>query len=207
MIDIEAIFEGAVVPEWLEHFQDEPLVALQDLLVGGADLGMLSADDPTSVLLDWLEGLGAKSGFPVQVDQTLALERDYCAWGQPVLEAAGSATMTAVAWCRAADVIAMDERLDRAAGRSSRPCGCDRVFLGLLLSKAGAGTHKGGRGSPWPATSATAACWTTGGVYAGSRPRSRGIAAATASRGCAGCLRPEDSPARSPRGWHSSAAR
>ena len=105
---------------------------------------MLSADDPTSVLLDWLEGLGAKSGFPVQVDQTLAQWIDR-AWGQPVLEAAGSATMTAVAWCRAADVIAMDERLDRAAGRLRDHVVRDRVFLHALVE----GRSRDPQGRAW----------------------------------------------------------
>jgi len=145
MIDLKEIFEGAVVPDWLRQFQQEPVEALEDLLTGGADLGPLNADEPSGVLLDWLDGLGRQSDFPQEVDAALAQWIDR-SWGNPMLPgAASSATLTAVAWCRAGDVIAMDERLDRAAGQLRLCVLEDRFFLDALTE----GRSRDPQGRAW----------------------------------------------------------
>ena len=145
MIDLKEVFQGATVPRWLLRFQEEPLAALEDLLVGAGDLGPLAADEPSGVLLDWLDGLGQRTEFPKEVDAALAQWIDR-SWGNPMLPgAASSATLTAVAWCRAGDVIAMDERLDRAAGQLRIHVLENRFFLDALTE----GRSRDPQGRAW----------------------------------------------------------
>ena len=72
MIEFDVIFEGARVPTWLRAFERAPLEAVEDLLVGRADLGLLSAEEPSALLLDWLAGIGDQDGFAGEIDETLA---------------------------------------------------------------------------------------------------------------------------------------
>ena len=132
MIEFNAIFEGARVPAWLREFERAPVDAVEALLVGRADLGLLSAEEPSTLLLDWLAGIGDQDGFAREIDEALAswIRRS---WGNPTLEKANqSASLTSVAWCRAADVIAMDERLDDSADCLRQMVINDRRFLNTL---------------------------------------------------------------------------
>jgi len=132
MIEFDVIFEGARVPTWLRAFERAPLEAVEDLLAGRADLGLLSAEEPSALLLDWLAGIGDQDGFADEIDEALAWWIDN-SWGNPTLESANrSASLTAVAWCRAADVIAMDERLDKSADYLRQHVTNDRRFLNAL---------------------------------------------------------------------------
>lgn len=137
MIDFERIFEGAPVPGWLLHFGADPDEAVEDLLVGRALLEDLGVAEPAELLLDWLEGLGAQPEFVAATDQALARWIDR-SWGVPALPSAlGSAVLTGVAWCRAAEVIAADPRLTLAARRLRVHLLSDRTFLaGLSEARA-----------------------------------------------------------------------
>jgi len=103
LLALDHTFAGRRVPPWLRRFEAAPEEALQDLLLGGADLGHLNPADPERVLLDWIESLGPGSGLLAAVDRALAswIERS---WGDPDPEGLGAA-VSAVAWCRAADLI------------------------------------------------------------------------------------------------------
>ena len=100
---LDHTFAGRRVPPWLRRFEAAPEEALRDLLLGGADLGHLNPADPEQVLLDWIASLGPRSGLMAEVDRALAawIKRS---WGDPDLQGLGAA-VTAVAWCRAADLI------------------------------------------------------------------------------------------------------
>jgi tetratricopeptide (TPR) repeat protein len=129
-VQLDTVFAGRRVPPWLRRFEAEPDAALEDLLLGGADLGHLSADEPTEVLLDWLDGLGEE--FVAEIDAALARWIDL-AWGDADLAAAGgSAALLALAWCRAADLIAAQPRLAQAAGQLRALFLADRPFLSAL---------------------------------------------------------------------------
>jgi tetratricopeptide (TPR) repeat protein len=111
------LFSGARVPSWLKRFETEPLLAIDALLVGGADLGFLSADEPTSVLLDWLDMLGEQTDFPQDVDRTLA---EWIAryWGHTTLpQAQHSAALTSVAWVRVGELLSVNSTLSTAAAQ------------------------------------------------------------------------------------------
>lgn len=105
-LDFERIFRGARIPPWLQRFSDEPEAAVEDLLLGRADLAHLGAAEPVEILVGWVENLGDVPELTHALDRALAawIERS---WGWPVLpKAAGSSALTARAWIRAADVLA-----------------------------------------------------------------------------------------------------
>ena len=132
MIDLDAMFEGGLMPNWFARFAEDPEPALGDLLVGCADVGVLVAEEPTMLLLDWLQRFGDTGGFAPAVDEALA-QWTADSWGNPTLEAANnSASLTAVAWCRAAEVIAMDNRLAAAAAGLRERMLSDRRFLAAI---------------------------------------------------------------------------
>ncbi len=130
---LDDIFEGARVPTWLRHFEDAPQKAISELLVGRADMGTLSAEEPFMLLLDWLSGIGAKdSGFVVEVDKALAAWVEG-SWGNPALkEANQNSSLTSVAWRQAADIIAMREDLDKSAQCLRQRVIADPDFLNAL---------------------------------------------------------------------------
>ena len=131
-LELDRIFAGRKVPSWLRRFESDPDRALEDLLLGGADLGHLEANEPSRVLLNWLEGLGAQEGFVEAVDE--ALERWIGRrWGEPVFDAAlGNSSLVAAAWIRAAELMAFEPRLIRAARRLRSFLPEKRPFLGAL---------------------------------------------------------------------------
>lgn len=103
LLALDHTFAGRRVPPWLRRFEAGPDEALQDLLLGGADLEHLNPADPERVLLDWIESLSPGSGLLAAVDHALAswIGRS---WGDPDPKGLGAA-VAAVAWCRAADLI------------------------------------------------------------------------------------------------------
>ncbi len=103
LLAFDHTFAGRRVPPWLRRFEAEPEEALLDLLLGGADLEHLNPADPERVLLDWIESLGPRSGLLAAVDRALASWIN-SSWGDPEPRGLGAA-VTAVAWCRAADLI------------------------------------------------------------------------------------------------------
>jgi len=129
MLDFVEIFDGAPVPTWLRSFSEDANAAVEDLLVSRADLGTLAVAEPSELLLDWLEGLGVHAEFVERTDRALARWIDR-SWGDPTLESAlHSATLTAVAWCRAAEVIAAEPRLTVSARTLRTHFLEDRAFL------------------------------------------------------------------------------
>jgi len=131
-MDVDELFDGRRVPAWFRSFSEDPQTAVGDLLVGCADLGVLSAGEPTQVLLDWLETYGDREGFAEAADKALA---DWVSTSWGILElpaAAGSAVLTAVAWCRCANVIAVDRRLSQAAAELRERVMAERRFLDAL---------------------------------------------------------------------------
>ncbi len=131
-MDVDELFDGRRVPAWFRSFAEAPQTAVGDLLVGCADLGLLSAGEPTQVLLDWLETYGDREGFAEAADKALA-DWVSTSWGIPELPAAaGSAVLTAVAWCRCANVIAVDRRLTNAASELCERVKERRQFLDTL---------------------------------------------------------------------------
>ena len=108
-----ASFAGRRVPPWLLRFAEEPQTALHDLLMGRAALGHLDAAEPGEVLLDWLRLL--KADFSTTVDTALAGWID-SHWGDSFPDgSAGHAALTAEAWMRACDLIALEPCLQLAA--------------------------------------------------------------------------------------------
>jgi tetratricopeptide (TPR) repeat protein len=130
-LELDRIFQGGRIPGWLQKFEANPSEALEDLLLGRAALGHLNADEPVEILLDWLESLGERSEFPAQVDAALAewIERS---WGRSRLPKTESAAVLAVAWTRAANLIAFEPRLVQAARRLRAHFPQDRSFLSAL---------------------------------------------------------------------------
>jgi tetratricopeptide (TPR) repeat protein len=130
-LELDRIFQGGRIPGWLQKFEANPSEALEDLLLGRAALGHLNADEPVEILLDWLESLGERSEFPAQVDTALAewIERN---WGRSRLPKTESAAVLAVAWTRAANLIAFEPRLVQAARRLRSRFPQDRSFLSAL---------------------------------------------------------------------------
>ncbi len=130
--DAERVFAGDRIPGWLRHFQEEPLNALHNFLLGRADLGYLSAAEPVDVMLGWLRAFGTKEGLAPDLDEILAdwIKRS---WGELLLPGgAGSATLTAVAWRRATAIITAATGLDRAAQSLRERFLEDRRYLNSL---------------------------------------------------------------------------
>jgi tetratricopeptide (TPR) repeat protein len=144
---MDQIFEGAPVPPWLRHFEREPVEALHELLLGISPLGHLAAADPEQLLLDWLEALGTKNNFAHQVDEALTIWIGR-SWSNPLLgPAPASAARTALAWCRAADVIAVDFKgeLKQSVVALRTKVTSDRYFLDALAE----GTSRDPLGHAW----------------------------------------------------------
>lgn len=115
MISFDEIFQGRSTPAWLRGFQLDPFKSLHDLLIGRADLGSLGADEPVSVLTDWLNLFSNQNGFSSLVDQALTNWIEY-AWHKPLLElTTNSSALTSIAWCRACNLIATNNSLEHSA--------------------------------------------------------------------------------------------
>ena len=130
-LELDRIFQGRRIPSWLQRFESDPLEALEDLLLGRAALGHLSADEPVEILLDWLESMSGQSEFPQQVDAALARWIQQ-SWGKSRLPKSGSAAVLAVAWTRAADLIAFEPHLVQAGKQLRLFFPEQRSFLSAL---------------------------------------------------------------------------
>ncbi|MFY9824729.1 MAG: tetratricopeptide repeat protein [Thermoanaerobaculia bacterium] len=128
-LQLDQIFQGRQAPRWLHQFQTDPDTALLDLLLGRAILGHLNVDEPSEILLDWLETLGPD--FEESVDAALArwIERS---WGRFSLPESKSAAVLAIAWSRAGSLIAFESCLVQSARCLRRLFPQDRLFLSAL---------------------------------------------------------------------------
>jgi tetratricopeptide (TPR) repeat protein len=128
--DPAARFAGRRVPPWLRRFAAEPQAALHDLLMGRAALGHLDAAEPGDILLDWLRLLPAD--FTTAVDAALAAWIE-AHWGDSLPEGSGGhAALTAEAWMRACDLIALTPGLAGAEAALRRPFLAQPRFLESL---------------------------------------------------------------------------
>jgi hypothetical protein len=192
-LELDRVFQGGRVPGWLREVEAEPEAALQDLLLGRAALGHLNADEPSEVLLDWLDHLG--SPFAAQVDAGLAFWIGR-SWGKPTLALPGaSPAVVARAWMRAADLIAFGPGLERSA-----------QSLRVLFLKEPSFLRALAEGRP------TDLCSRNGGVSVRYLPTCPGITEPMEFRGSAGCRqtgRSEkvSSPRRSRTAWLGSPMR
>lgn len=133
---MDQAFEGAPVPLWLRRFEQEPVDALCDLMLGISALGHLAAADPEQLLLDWIEVLGNKADFRRRVDEAIAawIERF---WGDPLLgPPPSSAARTALAWCRIAAVVAAEPAFRLSAAALKAKVVGERHILGALTEGA-----------------------------------------------------------------------
>ncbi|MCB2262200.1 MAG: tetratricopeptide repeat protein, partial [Candidatus Thiosymbion ectosymbiont of Robbea hypermnestra] len=116
-LDLDRIFAGSHVPEWLRAFAADPDEALHDLLLGRAELGHLTVAEPVDLLLGWLHALGEPSGFADHLDRALAKWIE-TSWGRTELpDGGGSATLTTSAWFRVTGLLAATPVL-KVAGRT-----------------------------------------------------------------------------------------
>ena len=128
----DELFEGGTPPSaWFYAFEEDRNAAVQDLLLGAADLGPFQTLDPWAAALPWLQGF-SDTGFPADFDAALA-EWIMASWGKPIHPASyGSATLTARAWESAALIIANFDRLPISAGTLRDRVLGDREFLAFM---------------------------------------------------------------------------
>ena len=143
----DELFEGGTPPSaWFYAFEEDRNAAVQDLLLGAADLGPFQTLDPWAAALQWLQGF-ADTGFPVDFDAALA-EWISASWGQPIHPASyGSAALTARAWESAALIIANFDRLPISAGTLRDRVLDEREFLAFM----GEGPSRDPAGRAWQA--------------------------------------------------------
>jgi len=131
-LDLDRIFRGGRVPDWLRSFAADPDTALHDLVLGRADLGHLTVADPVDLLLGWLRALANRSDFTAQVDQSLSswILRN---WGLIELPGgADSATLTSAAWVRVGELLAAAPTLTAAGDVLAQRVLADRRYLNSL---------------------------------------------------------------------------
>lgn len=123
-------FRGRWIPPWLARFEDEPSVALHELLLGGAEVGHLAPVEPEILLRDWMERLGEP--MAAAVDEAL-VEWIGRHWGLAILPGSmDSAPLSATAWRRAMDLMASSPGLRRSGQTLRRLMLGDRAFLSAL---------------------------------------------------------------------------
>ena len=110
MTNWKEIFGNAIVPEWLTDFDRDPFSAIQAALQGRYYFGHLNVADPSELLIDWALGIGKRSNFVDRLDEALA-QWVRNTWGQAIRN---SATATAVAWIRLAEIVANIDSLKEA---------------------------------------------------------------------------------------------
>ena len=128
----DELFEGGTPPSaWFYAFEEDRDAAVQDLLLGAADLGPFQTLDPWAVALPWLQGF-SNAGFPADFDAALT-EWIVASWGKPIHPASyGSAALTARAWESTSLIIANFDGLPISAG-ILRDCVLrDREFLAFM---------------------------------------------------------------------------
>ncbi len=131
-LDLDRIFGGGRVPDWLRTFAADPDLALHNLVLGRAELGHLTVADPVDLLLGWLRALGNRTDFRAQVDQSLSswIVRN---WGLIELPGgADSATLTSAAWVRVGEVLAAAPTLTAAGDALAQRVLADRRYLNSL---------------------------------------------------------------------------
>ena len=131
-LNLDQIFAGGQVPEWLRVFDADPNVALHDLLLGRSQLGHLTVAEPVELLRGWLCAFGKHGDFARSLDESLsAWIKAY--WGQIELpDGASSASLTAVAWIRVTELLAAAPRLAASGQALTRHMLSDRRFLNSL---------------------------------------------------------------------------
>ena len=117
--NLQEHFQSSVIPPWLLDFNDDPEAALRDFLRGRALLGHLIGPGWDELLLDWLQGFGARSHYARMLDNALTGWID-CHWGDLLLPNTESATLTSRAWLRAIDTIAASPLVDSRDAVSAR---------------------------------------------------------------------------------------
>ena len=143
----DELFDGGTPPSaWFYAFEDDRGAAVQDLLLGSADLGSFQVLDPWAVVLPWLQGLSDTS-FPADFDSALS-GWIMTSWGEPIHPASqGSAGLTARAWESASLIIANFDRLPISAGILRDRVLADREFLAFM----GEGPSRDPAGRAWQA--------------------------------------------------------
>ncbi len=149
-LDLDRLFGGGRVPDWLRAFDADPRTALQDLLLGRAELGHLTIADPVDLLLGWLRTFGDSGGFSGLLDRSLRSWIDDH-WGKTELPGGlDSATLTTAAWTRAADLLAAAPALVAAGDTLTRRVTADRRYLNSLAE----GRSRDPQASAWRALAA-----------------------------------------------------
>ncbi len=143
-LSFDAIFRGGYVPPGLRRLSGETAgEALEDLLLGRAVLGHLAPADPVELALGWFDVAGA--ALVAVVDSALEAWIDR-AWGEPELGQAG-ASLTGLAWCHAADLVAAELRMKNAAAALRRHVPEEQAFLAAF----GEGPARDPLGRAWRA--------------------------------------------------------
>ncbi|HXM39778.1 MAG TPA: hypothetical protein VN924_00915, partial [Bryobacteraceae bacterium] len=126
------LFKGGAPPSaWFYAFEEDPTAAVQDLLLGAADLGPFQTLDPWAVALPWLQAFSDAS-FPADFDAALS-EWIVSSWGQPIHPASyGSAALTARAWEAVSLIIANFDGLPTSAGILRGRVLANREFLASM---------------------------------------------------------------------------
>ena len=146
-LDLDRIFGGGRVPDWLRTFAADPDLALHNLVLGRAELDHLTVVDPVDLLLGWLRALGNRTDFRAQVDQSLSswIVRN---WGLIELPGgADSATLTSAAWVRVGEVLAAVPTLTAAGDALAQRVLADRRYLNSL----GEGRSRDPQAAAWRA--------------------------------------------------------
>src|ERR1035437_1901366 len=143
----DQLFAGGMPPAaWFYAFEQDRSAAVQDLLLGAADLGPFQVLDPWAVAIQWLQPL-SDTGFPADFDAALT-EWIAASWGKPIHPAScGSAVLTARAWESAGLIIANFDRLPISAGILRDRVLGDREFLAFM----GEGPARDPAGRAWQA--------------------------------------------------------
>ncbi len=111
-LDIDRLFGGRKVPSWLRGFAENPVVALDDLFLGRAELGLLAPSEPRNVLARWLTVFAGQREFVAFVDHALADWVNHF-WGYSRDD--GSAPVIARAWCQVGELIGLADGLGNSA--------------------------------------------------------------------------------------------
>jgi tetratricopeptide (TPR) repeat protein len=143
----DELFEGGAPPStWFYAFEEDRGAAVQDLLLGAADLGPYQTLDPWAVVLPWLQAF-SDTGLSADFDAALT-EWITASWGKPIHPASyGSAALTARAWESASLIIANFDRLPISARTLRDRVLEDRQFLAFM----GEGPSRDPAGRAWQA--------------------------------------------------------
>ena len=143
----DELFVGGAPPStWFYAFEEDRGAAVQDLLLGAADLGPYQTLDPWAVVLPWLQAF-SDTGLSADFDAALT-EWITASWGKPIHPASyGSAALTARAWESASLIIANFDRLPISARTLRDRVLEDRQFLAFM----GEGPSRDPAGRAWQA--------------------------------------------------------